>query len=175
MLLVLLCGRALWAAVAMISNADVSELRRRYAGEQRETHTHAHSHCPHRKPKAVKWEWERKEGGRWITSFPPKGKSVWTTKVENHKIAAQAFSFLGTGLECFWRKWDTFSSAYLFQDGFSLWRLVSETAQEKLGELDCEVGEKGEVSYDIRRNTLWNEKAQIKDAATWMKKPESSG
>lgn len=50
--------------------------------------------------------------------------------------------------------WDTFSSAYLFQDSLSFRRLVGKTAQEELGQLDCEVGEEGKVSYDVRGNAL---------------------
>lgn len=77
------------------------------------------------------------------------------------------------GVHGFWRKWDTFSSAYLFQDGFSLWRLVSKTAQEELGQLDREIGEEGEVSYNIRGDALRNKKSQIKEAATRLKTPQS--
>lgn len=45
--------------------------------------------------------------------------------------------------------------AYLFRDGFSIWRLVGEAAQEELSQLDCEVGEESEVSYNIGGNALW--------------------
>lgn len=139
------------------------------------TNTHTHSHSPHRKPKALKWEWERKEGGRWITSFPPKGKSVWTTKVTKPQDSCSGIFFPGywIGVDGFWRKWDTFSSAYLFQDGFSLWRLVSKTAQKELGQLDCEVGEEGKISYNIRGNALWNNRTHIKEVAMGMDIPES--
>lgn len=77
------------------------------------------------------------------------------------------------GVDSFWHKWDKFLSAYLLQDGFSLWRLVSETTQEELGQLDCEVGEEGKVSYNIRGNTLWKKKKLIKEAAKRLKIPES--
>lgn len=50
----------------------------------------------------------------------------------------------------------TVSPSYLFQDGFPLRRLVSKTTQEELSQLDCEVGEEGEVSYNIGGNALWN-------------------
>lgn len=42
-----------------------------------------------------------------------------------------------------------FCRAYLFRDGFPLWRLVCKAAQEELSQLDGEVGKEGEVSYDI--------------------------
>lgn len=51
---------------------------------------------------------------------------------------------------------DAYSQAYLFQDSLPLRRLVSKTTQEELRQLDCEVGEEGEVSHNIRGNTLWN-------------------
>lgn len=50
----------------------------------------------------------------------------------------------------------TFSSAYLFQDGFSHWGLVSKTAQKELERLDGEVGVEGEVSHNVRGKALGN-------------------
>lgn len=124
-----------------------SELCLRHSGGQCQTHMQSSTRCSHRKPK---WCEEsegggRRNGGRRITSFPPKGKSVFTKISETTLTVAQT---------CFFYR--TFSSAYLFQDGFSHWGLVSKTAQKELERLDGEVGVEGEVSHNVRGKALGN-------------------
>lgn len=51
----------------------------------------------------------------------------------------------------------TNSHAHLFQNFFSLLRLVGKAAQKELSQLDGEVGEESKVSYNIRGDALWEE------------------
>lgn len=145
----------------MLSNAEVSESPWWYAGEQ-----HIHTTLIGSQSGEV-----RVEGGREVNHII---SSKREKRLDNRSWKPQdscSGIFLSWVLDrsgSFWRKWDTFSSAYLFQDGFSLRRLVSKTAQEELGQLDCEVGEEGEVSYNVRRDALWNKKAQIKEAEKYQ-------
>lgn len=79
-----------------------SELCLRHSGGQCQTHMQSSTRCSHRKPK---WSEEsegggRRNGGRRITSFPPKGKSVFTKISETTLTVAQTCFFLQDILLC---------------------------------------------------------------------------
>lgn len=88
----MLCGHGVYIAVAMVSNADVRVLRGRHAADGRVKHTHIYTTLS----RGSKWlQWHRKQEavkGEESRHFLPKGRSLLTTRVENHKTAVRAFS-----------------------------------------------------------------------------------